>query len=393
MNEILEWLSYNPIITTVLVVSFVIAFAAVVLIYLVAFFQGREISLWPPRIGPKPVAEDDKESVQNPDSDNVPIKTAKPPQIYLFGYFFVEEGGLEKKILGFIGPTFFYLMHGVIPNNAMSIEEAIEAIVLRATKENGLTQEDLLKAGLSRPRYQRLFLKTDKVILDTPYVFFKIGLQSQFSAPNCRWHDKKILAATWHDENAKFPLPWPNAQGIGEILIKDYIDEQLDRMILECVDVLIFRKHHEQIQFLLIHRNRSDEVKPATKDTWEYPKGGMRYYETPLEAVYREVQEETSITQGEMIFCSFLGWQTVDVSRRKKLYNTLRVCGYTLYYAGNPKKSLSSDEGHDDFKWVSLEEAKEMVWMEESSYAHNFFECWQKNQDEILHKAGIRIRR
>lgn len=161
--------------------------------------------------------------------------------------------------------------------------------------------------------------------------------------------------------------------------------------ILECVDILIFRKNTEQqIEFLLIHRNRPEEVKTVLKDTWEYPKGGMRYYETFMEAVYREVHEETSITPNETIFCSYLGWQTVDVSKRKKPYTTLRVHGYTLFYTGNPNKKMASEEGHDDFKWVSMEQAKEDVWMDEDAYALEFFRRWMNNEHEILLKAGIR---
>lgn len=321
------------------------------------------------------------------------IKKIEVSKTYLFGYFFVENDGVEKRILEFIGPNSSFLMNGEIVDNTTSIEEAIDEIVLWTINQNGITKEQLLAAGLSQPIHYRLFVKKDKAMLATPYIFFKIGLQSEFTSPNCRWHDKKLLAAPWHEDNQTLPLQWPNTQEISEIFRKDCIYKQLDRMVLECVDVLIFRKNHEQIEFLLIHRNRSDEVKTVMKDTWEYPKGGLSYYETHLEAVYREVLEETSITPGELMFCSYLGWQTVDVSKRKKPYNTLRVHGYTLYYIGNPNKKLFSEEGHDKFEWVSLKDAKDLVWMDEASYAHNFFDRWESKQDEILHKAGIRKRK
>jgi len=68
MDEFLKWLSTNPIIATALVVSFSLFLASATLVYLVAFFQGREISFWPPKIGERPsrFAKDDAPSIHSP---------------------------------------------------------------------------------------------------------------------------------------------------------------------------------------------------------------------------------------------------------------------------------------------------------------------------------------
>jgi nitroreductase len=50
MNTMIGWLAANPIPVAILLVVL-----GVVLLYLVAFFQGREISFWLPRLGGKPV--------------------------------------------------------------------------------------------------------------------------------------------------------------------------------------------------------------------------------------------------------------------------------------------------------------------------------------------------
>ena len=50
MNEILKWVAGSPIVTGVLVALL----GVLVLMYVVAFFQGREISFWPPKIGQRP---------------------------------------------------------------------------------------------------------------------------------------------------------------------------------------------------------------------------------------------------------------------------------------------------------------------------------------------------
>lgn len=54
MDEFFRWLSNNPVATTTLIVSFGVLVTSATLIYLVAFFQGREISFWPPKIGQRP---------------------------------------------------------------------------------------------------------------------------------------------------------------------------------------------------------------------------------------------------------------------------------------------------------------------------------------------------
>jgi len=49
MDTILELLNSIPILAPIVLI--IIFF--IVLIYIIAFFQGREISFWPPKIGPK----------------------------------------------------------------------------------------------------------------------------------------------------------------------------------------------------------------------------------------------------------------------------------------------------------------------------------------------------
>jgi serine/threonine protein kinase len=54
MSDFFNWLSKNSIAATTLIVSFSVIITSITVIYLVAFIQGREISFWPPKIGPKP---------------------------------------------------------------------------------------------------------------------------------------------------------------------------------------------------------------------------------------------------------------------------------------------------------------------------------------------------
>lgn len=54
MDEFLKWLSSNSIVSTILVASFCALVVSAVVIYFVAFLQGREVFFWPPKVGAKP---------------------------------------------------------------------------------------------------------------------------------------------------------------------------------------------------------------------------------------------------------------------------------------------------------------------------------------------------
>lgn len=53
VNEFFKWLSSNPVAATALIAAVGLIVIAIVLTYLIALFQGREISFWPPKIGGK----------------------------------------------------------------------------------------------------------------------------------------------------------------------------------------------------------------------------------------------------------------------------------------------------------------------------------------------------
>ena len=58
MNDILQFLSQNPEIATTTIIAISLVVVSVVLMFVVAFFQGREITFWPPKIGSKSETKD-----------------------------------------------------------------------------------------------------------------------------------------------------------------------------------------------------------------------------------------------------------------------------------------------------------------------------------------------
>ncbi len=54
MADFFQWLSSGSISAVVLLIAFSVVVIATILIYTIAFLQGREISFYPPKIGAKP---------------------------------------------------------------------------------------------------------------------------------------------------------------------------------------------------------------------------------------------------------------------------------------------------------------------------------------------------
>jgi hypothetical protein len=53
MNDFLVWLSSNSAASTSIAIAIVALVIVFIFLYVIAFFQGREISFWPPKIGQK----------------------------------------------------------------------------------------------------------------------------------------------------------------------------------------------------------------------------------------------------------------------------------------------------------------------------------------------------
>ncbi|MFC3851312.1 RNA pyrophosphohydrolase [Salinispirillum marinum] len=63
------------------------------------------------------------------------------------------------------------------------------------------------------------------------------------------------------------------------------------------------------------------------QDAWQFPQGGIRADETPLQALYRELGEEVGLTPDdvEVIACT-RGWLKYRLPKRLLRHNSLPVC-------------------------------------------------------------------
>ena len=54
MSEVINWASHNALASLAVIIAFALVVLSITTMYLVAFFQGRDVAFWPPKIGPKP---------------------------------------------------------------------------------------------------------------------------------------------------------------------------------------------------------------------------------------------------------------------------------------------------------------------------------------------------
>ena len=102
----------------------------------------------------------------------------------------------------------------------------------------------------------------------------------------------------------------------------------------------------------------------SNNDGWQFPQGGMNTDETPLEAMYRELREETGLLakQVEMLG-STPGWLRYQLPRRFQRVNSKPLCiGQKQVWFllklldDNVQFNLktTSDPEFRDFRWVDF---------------------------------------
>ena len=122
--------------------------------------------------------------------------------------------------------------------------------------------------------------------------------------------------------------------------------------ILHSVVSVIFNKEKKVLMFL-----REGE---EWEHGWEPIKGAVNINETDKEAALREIQEEAGLDNVRLIE------KINKVYWGKKPYKKgkikIRAIAFVFEYLGGEIK-LGEPE-HIDWKWMSIEEAKEKVWFE-----------------------------
>ena len=102
----------------------------------------------------------------------------------------------------------------------------------------------------------------------------------------------------------------------------------------------------------------------AFRDGWQFPQGGMRSDETPLEAMYRELQEETGLRPEHVeVLGATPGWLRYRLPRRYVRRNEKPMCigqkqvWFLLRFVGQEshvRLDLTDTPEFDLWRWVDF---------------------------------------
>ncbi|MEM4625187.1 MAG: NUDIX domain-containing protein [Candidatus Pacearchaeota archaeon] len=122
----------------------------------------------------------------------------------------------------------------------------------------------------------------------------------------------------------------------------------------KAVFIVVYRKDKEEIKYLLLKRELNWKG-------WEFPKGGLEEGESEVEAVKREIKEETGLRAKKINRHSLKGRYYF-----KKKNSHLPYIGqtYTLYSAEvNNDKIRYDKREHSDYRWLNFKEAiRKLTW-------------------------------
>ena len=121
------------------------------------------------------------------------------------------------------------------------------------------------------------------------------------------------------------------------------------------VFIVTYSINKNKVEFLILRRKLHWKG-------WEFPKGGIEFFEMKRRAVERELNEETGLSPVRIKKFNVEG----KYKYNKKFVDRKNLAGQTfsLYSVEVKKGQVRLDEmEHSDYKWVSFDEAiKKLTW-------------------------------
>ena len=174
-----------------------------------------------------------------------------------------------------------------------------------------------------------------------------------------RWIDKKeALDLDWH-RDAAYIIPVI-------MYLEDYLESDRDYGSGEEIDVVKLLIENDEGKFLAMQKTAEDKVHSGHSYTlygrmagkWELPGGTFENHEDRFEASRREAKEEVGIELGEV----------KDVVR-EEIEEENKVNTHIIY-CKDWKGDVEASKEHQDYRWVSAEEYKNLNWHQDAGYGY-----------------------
>ncbi|MEX0920198.1 MAG: NUDIX domain-containing protein [Candidatus Pacearchaeota archaeon] len=143
----------------------------------------------------------------------------------------------------------------------------------------------------------------------------------------------------------------------------------------KAIFIVTYSKTKKGIEYLILRRKLHWKG-------WEFPKGGMNFFETKRNAVKREIKEETGLKPIKIKGFDFSGKYNY-----KKIYPDrpgFKGQTFSLYAAEVEKPKggrINIDvREHSDYKWTGFKKAVEMVKWENQKKSLKLVDDWLKNK-------------
>jgi len=115
---------------------------------------------------------------------------------------------------------------------------------------------------------------------------------------------------------------------------------------------------------LMNHDRRVFWAQRTNNDGWQFPQGGMRSDETPEEAMYRELREETGLSPGHVeLLGATPGWLRYRLPRRYQRHYSKPLCigqkqvWFLLRFLSDDSAfslNLTDEPEFSSFQWVDF---------------------------------------
>jgi putative (di)nucleoside polyphosphate hydrolase len=134
--------------------------------------------------------------------------------------------------------------------------------------------------------------------------------------------------------------------------------------------------------------NEKDQVlafeRKEIPGSWQFPQGGLKAEETPLQAVKREILEETGIHDDNLEFISkiprWLAYELPEEARTKKLGRGQVLRWFLFRFNGQDQAiTLGNQKEFRAWKWTSMDELAAMVVSFKKPMYHELAEYLKSN--------------